>query len=136
MYESTGVLRYSGIESDERKLHVEVDEGIGTLYRVLTPKTVRLKKPRYPMHISVIRKELIPSSKLDLWGKYEGQSVRFQYDPQPYNDETYYWLRVFCPILMHVRRELGLTSLSDLARPPDMAACLHTTFGNLKGVSV
>jgi hypothetical protein len=136
MYESTGVLRYSGIESDWRKLHVEIDEGIGMLYRVLTPKSVRLQKPRYPMHISVIRKELIPRSKLHLWGKYADQTIHFQYDPQPYNDETYYWLRVHCPFLMYVRRELGLPSLSDLARPPDMAPCFHTTFANLKGVSV
>lgn len=136
MHESIGVLRYSVDERHDvgHKLHVEIDEGIGVLYRTLTPKSVRLQKPRYPMHISVVRKEVVP--RLDLWGKYEGQAVRFRYDPQAYNDETYYWLRVHCPILMHVRRELGLSSLSDLARPPDMALCFHCTFGNTKGLSV
>ena len=136
MHESMGILRYSVDERHDigHKLHVEVDPGIAETYRALVPKTVRLNKPRYAPHISVIRSEIVP--RLDLWGKYEGQSVRFQYDSHIYNDETYYWLRVTCPILMFVRRELGLPSLSDLARPPDMAACFHTTFANLKGNSV
>jgi hypothetical protein len=129
-YVSEGVLHYSVEPEVGHKLSVTIDPGIADLYRALVPKVVRIQKPRFPPHISVIRKESVPN--LDLWGKYEGLEVDFEYDSYIYNDETYYWLRCYSPALVRIRRDLGLDDLSFLARPPDLADCFHTTLGNTK----
>ncbi len=130
-HKSEGVLNYS-IESDVGyKLSVSIDPGIAETYRALVPRYVRLQRPRFDPHISVIRKE--PISNLDLWEKYQGKRVGFEYEPIIYNNETYYWLRCFSSTLMFIRRELGLPDLSELARPPDLFDSFHTTLGNTKG---
>jgi len=131
-YKSEGVLAYSIEPTVGHKLSLAVDHGIVDTYRALVPKSVRLQRTRFPPHISVIRKEPIPN--LDLWGRYEGEDVPFEYEPLIYNDETYFWLRCFSPRLIAIRRELGLEDLSFLARPPDLADCFHVTIGNLKSV--
>jgi hypothetical protein len=133
MHTSTGILRYSVEERVGHKLIVEIDPGIAETYRALVPKYVRLQRPRFAPHISVIRKERIPEDKLHLWGAHDGKPVEFSYDPTIYNDELYYWLRVYSAALKAVRKELGLDELSELARPPDLHDCFHTTIGNTKG---
>jgi len=129
-YKSEGVLTYSIEPTVGHKLSLTIDEGLAATYRALVPKAVRLQRPRWPAHISVIRKEPIPN--LHLWGRYEGEDVPFEYEPIIFNDETYYWLRCFSPRLIEIRRELGLEDLSYLARPPDMFDSFHMTFGNTK----
>lgn len=113
------------------KVHVDVDPGIAETYRALVPKSVRLQRTRYPPHISVVRKEMV--TKLDLWGKHEGDMIPFEYEPEVYNDETYYWLRCYSPALVEIRRGLGLPDLSEMARGPDMFDSFHATIGNCKG---
>jgi hypothetical protein len=91
-YTSIGLLRYSfDPRSNEPKLHVDIDSGIAEMYRALVPKAVRLQRPKFAPHISVVRKEPVP--RLDLWGVFEGREIEFEYEPTIYNDEIYYWLR-------------------------------------------
>ena len=131
-HKSEGTLAYSIEPLVGHKLIVSIDPGIAETYRALVPKAVRLQRGKFAPHISVIRKEPIPN--LDLWGKHEGALIAFEYEPHVYNDEMYYWLRCYSPALIAIRRELGLDDLSELARPPDLADCFHTTLGNTKSV--
>ncbi len=131
-YASQGTLVYSIDERVGRKLHVEIDPGIAETYRSLVPKYIRIARPKFAPHISVIRKEAVP--RLDLWGKHDGARIEFEYETTIYNDDTYYWLRCFSPTLIEIRRELGLPDLSELARPPDLFDSFHTTIGNTKSV--
>ncbi len=131
-YKSEGVLGYTVEPIVGHKLSLAVERGIVDTYRALVPKSVRLQRTRFPPHISVVRKEPIPN--LDLWARYEGEDVPFEYEPIIYYDETYYWLRCFSPRLIEIRRELGLEDLSYLARPPDLFDSFHCTIGNLKKV--
>jgi hypothetical protein len=132
LHVSAGTLRYSIEPVVGHKLMVEIDPGIAETYRALIPKAVRIQRPRFAPHISVIRKELIPEDKLDLWGLHADVEVSFAYEPDVYNDGTYYWLRVYSFGLLAIRKELGLPELSDLARPPDHFDSFHTTIGNVK----
>ncbi len=129
-YSTTGALRYS-IENGVYKLIVEVDPGIAALARALTP--VKLNKPKYAPHISVVRHEVPPN--LDAWGKYQGQLVSFDYCPFVHNDEKYYWLNVYSPALVNIRLTLGLPASSLKSRPPDGTEIFHMTIGNTKGLS-
>jgi hypothetical protein len=131
-HSSEGTLVYSIEHTVGHKLVLVIDPGIAETYRALIPKVVRLNRPKFAPHISVIRKEPVP--KVERWGKHDGERVAFEYEPVIYNDETYYWLRCYSPRLIEVRRELGLEYLSELARPPDLADCFHTTIANTKAV--
>jgi len=124
---SVGPLRYT----DEPKLNVEVDPEIVRLARALMPKSTRLNRTKYAPHITVIRNETIP--KMDLWGRHEGLFVEFEYEPIVYNDDTYFWLRAYSPVLTQVRLELELPESSPWSRAPDGFDSFHVTIGNLKG---
>lgn len=124
---SVGPLRYH----EGYKLNVEVDPEIARLARALVPKTVRLRQTRYAPHITVIRNEAVPN--VEMWGSLEGVFVEFDYDPFVYNDETYFWLRVWSPVLIQVRLDLGLFESSVWSRAPDGFESFHITVGNLKG---
>lgn len=129
-HKSEGYLLYSIEPKVGHKLHLSIDPGIVETYRALVPKAVRLQRGRYTAHISVIRNEPVPN--LELWEKYQGEPIQFEYESHIYNDDTYYWLRCFSPALIFIRRELGLPDLSDLARGPDWFASFHCTLGNTK----
>lgn len=112
------------------KVHVDVDPGIVRLARALVPKTIRLQRPRWDPHITVVRNEAIPN--LTVWGRHEGSFVEFEYDSYVHCDDTYYWVRVFCPALTQLRLDLGLPESSELTRAPDGFESFHITIGNLK----
>lgn len=133
-YKSEGTLVYSIDERVGHKLHVEIDPGIAATYRALIPKTARAQVPRFAPHISVIRKESIP--RLDLWGNHEGERIEFEYESTIFQDEIYFWLRCYSQRLIEIRQELGLSDLSDLARPPDLFDSFHTTIANKKSAGV
>jgi len=130
VFKSSGVLKYSNQPGYGWKLIVEVDPGIASYARALVPCSVDLKLTRYAPHISVVRKEV--PVKQELWGLHECEEVPFEYSNFVYDDETYYWLRVFSPRLEEIRQELGLPRYSEAARGPDGHECFHTTIGNTK----
>jgi hypothetical protein len=126
MYESTGILHYSL----PYKIMVEVDPSLGSYYRSLAPKIVKLNKPLYPPHISVLRKET--PINIEAWNKHEGREITFSYQGV-FNDEIYYWLEARSPALEEIRSELGLPLISGLTQSPDKRHRFHITIGNVKG---
>lgn len=128
-YHSYGTLRHSIIEGNF-KLIAEVDSGIVDVARALLPKSIRLNRQRYAPHISIVRNE-VPKN-LKFWGPYEGMEQMFFYDMIVKNDETYYWLNVYCPFFHSLRIDLGLAPSSEWSRPPDGSDNFHITIGNTK----
>lgn len=127
MFKAVGNLVYS---NDPYKLIVSVDDEIGKYYRSLVPKYLAVRKPMYPTHISVVRKEA--PVNLSAWNKYQGQEIVVGFDNHIYNDELYYWLNAYSNQLEDIRSELGLLSTSELTRSPDGVHKFHITIGNLK----
>ncbi len=78
-----------------------------------------LQKPAWGAHISIIRGEE-PINK-DLWGKYEGQVVSLECDPNIRTNGQHWWFRVDSEPIRDIREELGL-----LRRHP---IGLHVTLG-------
>lgn len=131
LVKSDGTLRfYNDVNDVPLKLVVHVDDAIVDVSRALVPHVIHLNKQRYSPHISVIRNEPVIDCKR--WGKREGESVEFFYSKWVYNDECYYWLRVYSKQLIEIRQELGLSHSSVNSRPPDQQECFHITIGNTK----
>ena len=126
LFTSTGTLRY-GVTN----LVLDVDQGLSDYYRALMPKSIRTNKQMYPAHISVVRKENPPN--MELWGKYAGELIEFQYSNVIRNGTVYYWLDAWSKRLEEIRLELGLPVDSPYTRPPDgMSKTFHITLGNIK----
>ena len=127
MFKSTGTLQYF---TNPYKVWVLVDPGIAAFYRSMIPPIYGVKRPKYPAHISVVRKAI--PRKLDAWGLHEGRQITFEYELWHYNDHRYWWLGVRCNELEDIRLELGLPRLSDITRSPDSGHPFHITIGNTK----
>lgn len=126
-FKSNGILSYS---TEPYRLIVEVDEEISRYYRSLVPKHFKIKKPLYPAHISLLRNQTPPN--MDVWTRYAGQTVSFQYESFVYYDDLYFWLNVYSHELETVRSELGLPPWGDVSLSPDFQHRFHLTIGNLK----
>lgn len=127
-FRSCGTIEYS---EDPYKVVVQVDAEIGRYYLTQLGKTEKVNKPRYPAHISVVRKEL---PRLNYWRKYHGERIEFEYDHVVYNDDIYFWLNAYSSSLEQLREELGLASTSEITRSPDGRHKFHITIGNKKGL--
>lgn len=132
LHPSIGTLRYSVIDDGTSKLIVEVERDIAFLAKALAPRYLRLNGQRFPPHISVVRKERV--SDHPRWGRYEGQTVAFEYGSFVFNDERFYWLRARSDALVEVRLELGLRSHSRWSMPPDGSRWFHITIGNVRDI--
>ena len=129
MFESVGKLRYSG----EYRLVVEVDPELARYYRALIPSWLPANRPRWPAHITIVRPEKEVPIHLEYWGKYEGDSVPFLYDPEIKSGKIYYWLNIWCKRLEDIRTELGLPVRSEFTLPPEgFVKCFHCTIANMK----
>jgi hypothetical protein len=134
MLKSKGKLIYSDLPKDDLskfRLVVEIDPEIARYYRSLIPKSISFSIPLHSPHISVVRKE-IPTN-IDVWGKYNGEIIEFEYDSYIFFGMVYGWLNVHCLRLEDIREELGLTRISDITCPPDKRPVFHTTIINFKG---
>ena len=127
MFSSNGILHYS---KDPIKLSVEVDPEISSYYFSFIPKYLKVNRPMFSAHISIIR--YIAPPNMEFWNKYHNQMISFQYESYIYNDELYYWLNVYSLELENIREELGLTSSGDVTKSPDGRHKFHITLGNLK----
>lgn len=125
-----GVLSYC----DGNRLTVDIDPGLGAYYRSMIPKSVKVQKPRWPTHITVVRGDKETPVNLEHWGRYEGREVKFTYDPDLRIDEHYCWLNVWCDRLSEIREELGLPPKNRWTRPPSGRhhQCFHITIANKK----
>lgn len=128
MIRSSGTLSYSA--GEPFRLVVDVDQGLVDMYRALVPPYVRLRRQRWPAHITVVRNE--PILCRGPWAAHQGATVEFEFDPVVAHDLTYHWLNVTCPRLSELRIELGLTPSSALTRPPDGSEFFHITLGNTR----
>lgn len=127
-FDSSGTFRYSpklvGCRSEKWWLVIDCDPEIGRFYRSLYTKfhydTQFLQRPSWKEHITVVRNEE-PEDK-SAWEKYNGQIVKFSYNPVIENDDKYFWLNVKCDFLFEIRLELGLN------KDPEFP--FHLTIGN------
>jgi hypothetical protein len=129
MYESIGILNYSGIN----RLVLQIDQELADFYRSMIPKYLPTNRPRWAAHVTVVREHKEEVVKREAWGKYEGHQVPFFYSPIIECDNTYYWLNVFCVRLEEIRIELGLSAVSRYTLPPSgFRKVFHTTIANSK----
>ncbi len=111
-------------------LVTDVDPGLSAYYRSQIPKMYGAQQPRYPAHITTVRNEAPPN--INLWGKYDGESVAFEYYPIVEDNDFYFWLRVGSHRLVEIRVELGLPVHTTLTMPPDGSGNFHITIANRK----
>lgn len=127
MFATSGILQYG----PGMRAVVWADQGIADLYRALIPKYYYADKQMYPAHITVVRLKLENVKNLDVWNRYQGESVPFQYDNEIRFDGTYFYLNVQSDRIGDIREELGLPRF----RFGDLGAdkrCYHITIGNCK----
>jgi hypothetical protein len=113
-----------GSKFDEWWLILECCPGLLQYYRHLIHQGtgIKLLKPSWGPHISVIRGEEIKEEFRHLWGKWNGRKVSFTYSPEDLFDEyRYWWINIQSPELAEIRQELGL--------PPKPKYSFHFTVG-------
>lgn len=130
--ESAGTLLYTIGPNGGHRLTVELDKDFGKYYYSLIPKYKNANRQKYNPHISVIRHETPPN--LDVWGKYQGKRIVFQYDTIIRTCPVYYWLDVICKELEDIRSELGLFKppMYPHLVPEGYDKLFHITIGNNK----
>lgn len=128
---SIGKLVYSPrthLSSSEKWAVVMCDDEISRYYRYLYSKeypylnsgfSIKLTRPVWGAHISLIRNERIPDPKL--WRLDEGKIIEFDYEGGVIDNGEYYWLKVSCPYLADLRQKMGL--------PREPRFGLHLTIG-------
>lgn len=106
-------------------LLIDVDGDICKYYRVLAHKhnpLFKLNPSKHGTHITAIAgKYEIPANQ-DLWKKYQGEVVDFEYNPDIISNDKYFWLEVKCNRIEDIREELGL--------PRTIIHPWHLTIGN------
>ena len=127
-FTSSGYLDYS-IREGLYRLVVLVDEELHRFYRSLIPPQYVCRRPKYPPHITVVRRE---TPLTDSWGLSHGMEVSFEYDSFIHRGHSYWWLNCYSEELNRLRVELGLPHSCSLTRPPDGTECFHSTLGNEK----
>lgn len=130
MHTSTGKLVYDPTIANKTKtradpywLILECDGEICRYYRHMAQKAIYIDmlRPAWGAHISIIRGEV--PAKPDLWRKYAGKIISFNYGETVRSNHIHFWLDVDCPVLLDIRDELGLP------RNPVFGQ-LHLTIGN------
>jgi hypothetical protein len=95
-----------------------VDREITRYYRwwVKRHLHVDLKQPSWDAHISIIRGEKPSEDKMQLWKKYDGRKINFEYkhhvrqsgDTTEGDRPSHYWfIEVRAPKLLVIREEFG-----------------------------
>jgi hypothetical protein len=126
-YQSEGVLEYNS----EGRAVVWIDQGISDLYRKLCPKYYYVQPQMYPAHITVVRKRLEIPKNMDVWNKYQGEKVPFEYEDVIRTDGTYFFLNILSERIGEIRLELGLPKFRFSELGSDKG-CYHTSIGNVK----
>ena len=85
------------------------DSEISDFYSWLVYKrtSVKLQKPAWGSHVSVVRGEVPPNA--DKWKEWDGEIVKIIYDPDVRTNGNHWWLRASCPRLGDLRENLGLS---------------------------
>lgn len=112
-------LFYQDLIYKEASKTVAAHEAFGFGDWPVIKKQVKVKKSVWGPHVSLIRGEE-PSNK-ELWGKYDGKKIWFEYSPIVGTNGCHYWLPVYSKEFFAIRVELGL--------PPETRAPFHFTIG-------
>lgn len=121
MFASTGTLQYFGKD----KLILQIDRDLVDYYFSLIPKYMPKQRQKFFAKITVVRTN-VEKPDPRYWRKYQGERVKFSYDPYIFVDNDYYLLKAYSDRLCAIRRELGLPSY----RYPYMF--FHITLANKK----
>ena len=127
MYTSQGLLNYGpGI-----RVIAIIDQGISDYYRSLIPKYYQVQPQKYGAHITIVRTDKESPKQLAAWGKYQGQSISFEYSPEIHFDGSYWYLNVRSQQIGDIREELGLPRFR-FQELSSKDGCYHISIGNNK----
>jgi hypothetical protein len=119
------------------KVHVvvDVDPELAAYARTFIPPSERINVPRYPAHITAMRGEGTHKHHRRLLEKVRGMVIPFECGKMSElrHDNVYWWLPVYSPALLMLRKLLDLPEYTELTKPPDGAEMFHITVGNTKG---
>jgi hypothetical protein len=133
MITSSGILHYS---DDEYRLVLKVEQDLSDYYRAMIPLYNRAYKQGWPAHLTVIRPEFDIPSKIEYWGRYEGEVVDFVYSPYIEWGKGFYWFNAWSKRLEIVREELGLINISKFAlKPEGYNKTFHCTIAKYNDIS-
>lgn len=128
MLKSYGKLHYDNDEGFRIKLIVNQD--LVNYYQSSIPHYLRVLKPRWSAHITVVRPEFDIPPRIRYWGDYEGEEVEFIYDSYLLNGNGYFWINAWSKRLEIIRDELGLQNTSKYTlRPEGYNKTFHITVG-------
>jgi len=127
MLRSYGTLVYDPIMKGQKVkekfwLMLSCDQELTRYYGwlLLRQHCVKLRRPGWDTHISVIRnEEVINPAK---WGWGAGKKVEFRYEPEVLSNGRHFWIRVECEKMLDLREWYGL--------PRFPSRQLHLTLGN------
>lgn len=134
MHTSTGTIIYDprrpGMRSRTQWWCIlNVDDGITDYFRwwLNYEKHLHLQPPSWGAHVSIIRGEKPSPALAHMWKKYHKHKLTFHYDhistassarssrhTQGENSGLFYFIKVHCPELIEIRRELKLPTSWDL----------------------
>jgi hypothetical protein len=133
MFVDKGKIHYD--DTDGLWVTLYVSQDLAEFYRRLIPPYLKVMRPRYKAHATVVRGNFDKPGKIRYWGDHEGEEVEFLYDPYPLNGNGYYWLNVWSKRLEEIRSELGLFNVSKYpAIPPGYDKTFHITIGRYEEV--
>jgi len=125
MYSSNGIVHYDTAEG--HWCNVSVNQQLADYYYSLIPKSLRVVRPRWKAHVTVVRPEDNPTN-LENWGKHEGEIVPFVYDPTILYEGGFWWFNLWCVTMEDIRKEIGLSIKSRITiPPPGYSKCFHCT---------
>lgn len=114
-FKATGTLVYDPVAGKAQNpwwVIMECPKDIIEYYHhwITTVEGIKLNKPLFGAHISVVRGEEPPIEFKEKWKQQNGKELAFAYKHEVENNGEYWWLRVRCPALNELRKELGLNA--------------------------
>jgi hypothetical protein len=126
MFESNGKLSYSS----DRRLVLKLNQDLSDYYRTLVPAYHRVYKQGWAAHLTVVRPEFDIVGETDIWGKHEGENIKFIYHPYIECGRGFYWFNAWSKRLEEVRAELGLMNVTKYPNTPEgYKKTFHCTIG-------
>lgn len=112
MFKSYGKIVYNPVAGKAKNqwwMIIETPKDILDYYHhwILKEENIKLQKPLFGSHISVIRGEEPAEHKKDLWCKYDQEEIYFQYSNDIETDGQHWWLPITSKQLEEIRSELG-----------------------------
>jgi hypothetical protein len=94
------------------------------LFQYATHGVERLDRCKWAAHITIVRNEQPLAYAEHLWERFAGRDLWFRVYTTMETNGFYYWMPVYCPGGITLRKELGL--------PPQPKAPFHLTVGHAR----